>query len=206
MAQSLTKGVEINHSPAAVYIWVHPPPQTPISERLPKTVSTDGPGCRTTGASKLAERSHYALIGNILATLHHYTLRPRLREIIFCNYKFCGMGFLTLGLLIPLKARYKSVFPFPLEAGAGARRFVDSVKRWKPSWVMAPKHLMRETLAMQDVTREDLESVQHVLTGGAIIPWELVEEWQGRFGSQVQSTYGMTEYVYPSLVIDFMRF
>ncbi|OJJ08370.1 hypothetical protein ASPVEDRAFT_394821 [Aspergillus versicolor CBS 583.65] len=154
---------------------------------------TSGPGCRTTGASKLAERSHYALIGNILATLHHYTLRPRLREIIFCNYKFCGMGFLTLGLLIPLKARYKCVFPFPLEPGAGAQSFVESIKRWKPSWVMAPKHLMRETLAMQDVTREDLASVHHVLTGGAIIPWELVAEWQGRFGSQVQSTYGMTE-------------
>lgn len=111
------------------------------------------------------------------------------------------MGFLTLGLLVPLKARYKSILPFPLEPGAGAQRFVDTIKRWKPSWVMAPKHLMRETLAMQDVTREDLASVQHVLTGGAIIPWELVDEWQGKFGSQVQSTYGMTEYVYPRVMI-----
>lgn len=104
------------------------------------------------------------------------------------------MGFLILGLLVPLKARYKTVFPFPLEPSTGTRTFLDTIRRRNPTWVMAPKHLMRETLAMQDVTREDLQSVQHVLTGGAIIPWELVDEWQGRFGSQVQSTYGMTEY------------
>lgn len=170
-----------------------PPPKPGSSLKL--SIRTDKSGFRTTGASKLAERTHYALNGNILATLHHYTLRPRLRETIFCNYKFCGMGFLTLGLLMPLKARYKTVFPFPPEKpDAGARGFVGTIQRWKPSWVMAPKYLMRETLAMQDVTRRDLESVQHVLSGGAIIPWELVDEWQGRFGSQVQSTYGMTEY------------
>lgn len=196
MAQSFTKRVQIDDCPAAVYIWVQTPYQpSPKPRIIPKAVNTNEPGFRTTGASKLAERTHYALIGNILATLHHHTLRPRLRETIFCNYKFCGMGFLTLGLLMPLKARYKTVFPFPLEkTDAGARGFVDTIKRWKPSWIMAPKHLMRETLAMQNATREDLESVQHVLSGGAIIPWELVDEWQGRFGSQVQSTYGMTEY------------
>ncbi|KAL4914349.1 AMP-binding enzyme [Aspergillus aurantiobrunneus] len=141
----------------------------------------------TTGASKLAERTHYGLIGNVEQTLHHYTLRRRENEIVFCNYKFCGMGFLILGILIPFKARYKTIFP----AGGDISVFTETIERFRPTWVMAPKHLMRETLALS--TKPRLDSVQHVLSGGAIIPYEMIEQWQALFGSQVQSTYGMTE-------------
>ncbi|KAL2872531.1 AMP-binding enzyme [Aspergillus lucknowensis] len=141
----------------------------------------------TTGASKLAERKHYGLIGNVEQTLHHYTLRRRESEIVFCNYKFFGMGFLILGILIPLKARYKTIFP----AGSDAEGITRTIERFRPTWVMAPKYLMRETLALP--TRPNLDSVRHLLTGGAIIPCELIDQWQLSFGSQVQSTYGMTE-------------
>ncbi|KAL6237916.1 hypothetical protein BDW75DRAFT_248354 [Aspergillus navahoensis] len=141
----------------------------------------------TTGTSKLACRTHYGLIGNTAQTLHHYTLRPRTNEIVSCNFRFAGMGFLLLGIMIPLKARYKSIFPTRLDLNT----FTETVQRFRPTWVMAPPHLMRATLALP--TSLDFGSVKHVLTGGSIISWELVEEWQRRFGSQVQSTYGMTE-------------
>ncbi|KAL4745423.1 hypothetical protein BDW72DRAFT_211451 [Aspergillus terricola var. indicus] len=141
----------------------------------------------TTGTSKLACRTHYGLVGNIAQVLNHYTLRPRCNEIVSCNYKFAGMGFLLLGILIPLKARYKSIFPARLDVIT----FTATVGRFKPTWVMAPPHLMRGTLAIP--TTLDFGSVKHVLTGGSIVSWELVDEWQRRFGSQVQSTYGMTE-------------
>ncbi|KAL4740230.1 AMP-binding enzyme [Aspergillus similis] len=141
----------------------------------------------TTGTPKLACRTHYGLIGNIAQTLSHYTLRPRCNEIVSCNYKFAGMGFLLLGIMIPLKARYKSIFP----SGLDLITFTATVERFKPTWVMAPPHLMRATLAVP--TTLDFGSVNHVLTGGSIVSWELVDEWQRRFGSQVQSTYGMTE-------------
>ncbi|GKZ26833.1 hypothetical protein AbraIFM66951_003574 [Aspergillus brasiliensis] len=141
----------------------------------------------TTGSSKLAERTHYGLIGNIEQTLQHYNLRERNRETIFCNYKFCGMGFLILGFMLPLKARYKTIFPAKFELG----RFMQTVERFQPTWMMLPKHLVRELLAKFD--RPSFPSVQHVLTGGAIIPYEMIEQWQRLHGSQVQSTYGMTE-------------
>ncbi|KAL4982977.1 AMP-binding enzyme [Aspergillus falconensis] len=141
----------------------------------------------TTGTSKLACRTHYGLIGNIAQTLHHYTLRPPSNEIVSCNFRFAGMGFLLLGIMIPLKARYKSIFPARLDVNT----FTETVQRFKPTWVMAPPHLMRATLALPLAL--DFGSVKHVLTGGSIISWELVGEWQRRFGSQVQSTYGMTE-------------
>ncbi|KAL4997379.1 AMP-binding enzyme [Aspergillus recurvatus] len=141
----------------------------------------------TTGTSKLACRTHYGLIGNIAQTLHHHTLRPRSNEIVSCNFRFAGMGFLLLGIMIPLKARYKSIFPARLDVNT----FTETVQQFKPTWVMAPPHLMRATLALSAAL--DFGSVKHVLTGGSIISWELVGEWQRRFGSQVQSTYGMTE-------------
>jgi acyl-coenzyme A synthetase/AMP-(fatty) acid ligase len=97
------------------------------------------------------------------------------------------MGFLLLGIMIPLKARYKSIFPARLDLTT----FTESVNRFRPTWVMAPPHLMRATLAIPATL--DFGSVKHVLTGGSIVSWKLVDEWQRRFGSQVQSTYGMTE-------------
>ncbi|EAW18096.1 class I adenylate-forming enzyme family protein [Aspergillus fischeri NRRL 181] len=141
----------------------------------------------TTGSSKLAERTHYSLIGNIEQTLQHYNLRERRNETIFCNYKFCGMGFLILGILLPLKARYKTIFPPRFEPEI----FMKTIERFKPTWLMLPKHLIRELLTKFDKPR--FASVQHVLTGGAIISYEMIEQWQRLHGSQVQSTYGMTE-------------
>ncbi|KAL3473299.1 hypothetical protein BJX99DRAFT_200518 [Aspergillus californicus] len=143
----------------------------------------------TTGTSKLASRTHYSLIGNIAQTLSHYNLRKRgPQEAISCNYKFCGMGFLILGIMLPLKARYKTLFPAP---GFEPESFSQTVARFKPTWLMLPKHVMRELL--ENPRPGCFASVQHVLTGGAIIPYDLVQEWQGLYGSQVQSTYGMTE-------------
>ncbi|KAI2986877.1 hypothetical protein CBS147344_5120 [Aspergillus niger] len=148
----------------------------------------------TTGSSKLAERTHYGLIGNIEQTLQHYNLRERNRETIFCNYKFCGMGFLILGFMLPLKARYKTIFPTKFVP----EKFMQTIERFQPTWLMLPKHLVRELLAKFD--KPSFPSVQHVLTGGAIIPYEMIEQWQRLHGSQVQSTYGMTEagfYTFP---------
>ncbi|KAL4756438.1 uncharacterized protein BDW70DRAFT_154204 [Aspergillus foveolatus] len=130
----------------------------------------------TTGTPKLACRTHYGLVGNIAQALNHYTFRPRCKEIVSYNYKFAGIGFLLLGIMIPLKARYKSIFPARLDLIT----FAAIVDRFKPTWVMAPPHLMRATLAMPATL--DFGSVKHVLTGGSFVSWKLV-----------QSTYGMTE-------------
>ncbi|KAL3454126.1 hypothetical protein BJX65DRAFT_262844 [Aspergillus insuetus] len=132
----------------------------------------------TTGTSKLAERTHYSLIGSIERT---HT------EIVACCYKFSGLGFLMLGILIPLKARYKTIFPAPFEPSS----FTETVERLRPTMLAAPKHILRAILAMPE--RPELSSVRHVPTSGAVISYELIAEWQGAFGSQVQSLYGMTE-------------
>ncbi|PWY71351.1 AMP-binding enzyme [Aspergillus eucalypticola CBS 122712] len=126
----------------------------------------------TTGSSKLAERTHYGLIGNIEQTLQHYNLQKRSRETIFI---ICGA------------ARYKTIFPTKFESGT----FMQTIERVKPTWLMLPKHLVRKLLAKFD--KPSFPSVQHVLTGGAIIPYEMIDQWQRLDGSQMQSTYGMTE-------------
>ncbi|KAL4791492.1 hypothetical protein BDV19DRAFT_293832 [Aspergillus venezuelensis] len=169
------------------YEW---PELSPEESKSTTAVLLDTSG--TTGLSKLVERTHYSLIGNIAQVLQHYTLRPRHKEITFCNYRICGMGYLLLGLLIPLKARYKTIFAAQVDTDT----FTATVETMKPTWVMAPKHLMRDVL-LRKPEKKGFESVRHVLTGGAIIPFELIDEWQGAFGGerrvQVQSVYGMSE-------------
>ncbi|KAL4931368.1 AMP-binding enzyme [Aspergillus undulatus] len=164
------------------YQW---PSLSPGESKTTTAVLIDTSG--TTGISKLVERTHYGLIGNIEQVLQTYTLRERSHETILCNYRFCGMGFLLLGILIPLKARYRAIFPTQIDG----HTLTETVERWNTSWVMLPKHLMREVLSLKP--KPNLSCVKHVFTGGAMIPFELINEWQGAFGSQVQSVYGMSE-------------
>ncbi|KAL4929880.1 uncharacterized protein BDV17DRAFT_51389 [Aspergillus undulatus] len=145
----------------------------------------------TTGTPKLACRTHHNLVGNIAQALHHDNLLPRTHEITSCVFKFAGMGFLLIGILIPLKARYRHIF-LP---GADVSSFTQMVERFRPTTVIAPPHVMRETLALlsSSSVRPDLSSVRHVHTGGGIISWDLVDTWQKAFGSRVLNTYAMTE-------------
>jgi acyl-coenzyme A synthetase/AMP-(fatty) acid ligase len=119
--------------------------------------------------------------------LHHSNLERTHRETMACCYKFSGLGFLMLGILIPLKSRYMTIFPAPFERST----FAESVQRSKPTILAAPKHILRGILAMTG--RPDLSSVRHVPTGGAVSSYELIAEWRGVSGSQVQSLYGMAE-------------
>ncbi|KAL4942720.1 hypothetical protein BDV06DRAFT_235244 [Aspergillus oleicola] len=168
------------------YEW---PELSPEESKSTTAVLLDTSG--TTGHSKLVERTHYSLIGSIAQVLQHYNLRARHNEIIFCNYRFCGMGYLMYGMTIPLKARYKSIFPAPVDTDT----FIHTVETMKPTWVIVPKHLMRDVLLRPG--KKSFESVRHVLSGGAIIPFELIDEWQTAFGGdrhvQVQSVWGMSE-------------
>ncbi|KAL4899090.1 hypothetical protein BDW74DRAFT_171771 [Aspergillus multicolor] len=144
----------------------------------------------TTGTPKLAERTHYSLIGNIAQTLYHEHLVPRNDEITSCVFRFAGIGFLLFGIFIPLKARYKHVF-LP---GADLPSFTEMVKKFRPTTAMIPPHSMREALALSASKKPDLRSLRYVMTGGEIISWDLIERWQGAFeGCQVLNTYGMTE-------------
>ncbi|KAL2831649.1 hypothetical protein BJY01DRAFT_254195, partial [Aspergillus pseudoustus] len=135
----------------------------------------------TTGTSKLAERTDYGLVGSIESALYHYNLEQTYRETVVCQYKFSGMGFLILGLLLPLKARWKTIFPAPFDL----RAFTQIVDLFKPTVYAAPKHLLRAILALP--ARPDLSSIRHVPTGGAVMGFELIDEWQTVFGSQIQS-------------------
>ncbi|KAL4814360.1 hypothetical protein BDW67DRAFT_192196 [Aspergillus spinulosporus] len=151
--------------------------------RTPILLYTSG----TTGTPKLACWTHYGLIGNTAQILHHYTLQPRCKERLVQLY-IRRYGFHSLGHHYPTQG---AVSEYIFLARLDPILFTATVERFKPTWVMAPPHLMRSTLAMP--ATPDFGSVKHVLTGGSIVSWKLVDEWQRRFGSQVQSTYGMTE-------------
>lgn len=64
---------------------------------------------RTTGVSKLVQRTHNGLVGSIEQKLHWFNFRLQSKEVMYSGLKFCGMGYIVSGLLAPLKGRFKAV-------------------------------------------------------------------------------------------------
>ncbi|KAL3429010.1 hypothetical protein BDV09DRAFT_201034 [Aspergillus tetrazonus] len=108
----------------------------------------------------------------------------RCKEIVSFNHKFAGMSFLLLGIMIPLRARYKSIFPLVL----------ISLHLWRCGPIQADFGDGCSLFDARNIGKAgdagNWNHQGHVLTGGSFVSWKLVDEWQRRFGSQVQSTAG----------------
>lgn len=143
---------------------------------------------RTTGNSKLAIRTHYNLVCNVESFLHRrYLKRKPPQETVLNTFKFYGTMFLTDGLLMPLKARQKTVFMSKFDM----QGMLQAVRVFHPTVMTIPKHVLQELLVYED--KPDLSSVQSIVTGGASIPLSLCTDWRERYGQPVLTTYGMTE-------------
>ncbi|OGM50649.1 hypothetical protein ABOM_000777 [Aspergillus bombycis] len=142
----------------------------------------------TTGLPKLAERTHYGLIGNTEQLLYRYHLKERSKhEIFFCTFLYAGIGFILYGLLIPLKARYKSIYM----AEYSLEQFLSAVEEFRPTSLHTPRHHFQSLLA--NAMHADFSSVTSLRTGGAMIPFRLCEEWTRCHGSPCEVVCGMTE-------------
>ncbi|KAE8147517.1 AMP-binding enzyme [Aspergillus avenaceus] len=142
----------------------------------------------TTGLPKMAERTHYGLIGNIEQLLYRYHLKERGKhEIFFCTFLYAGIGFILYGLFIPMKARYKSIYM------AEYRRdeFLSAVETFRPTSLHTPKHIFQDLLV--NAADADFSSVTSLRTGGAMIPFRMCEEWTRCHGSPCEVVCGMTE-------------
>jgi OPC-8:0 CoA ligase-1 len=146
---------------------------------------------RTTGLPKLAERTHYGLIGNTEQLLYRYHLKERSEhETWFCTFLYAGIGFILYGLLMPLKARYKSIYmpEYSLD------QFLFAVEKFRPTSLHTPKHIFQNLLT--NAANADFSSVSSLRTGGAMIPFRMCEEWTRCHGSPCEVVCGMTEYVF----------
>ncbi|PYI28862.1 AMP-binding enzyme [Aspergillus indologenus CBS 114.80] len=145
----------------------------------------------TTGLPKLAERTHYGLVGNIAQLLYRYHLKPRgggpHRETWLCTFLYVGIGFILYGLLLPLKARYRTiVLPrFTPEA------FMAAARKYQATALHVPKHHL-QTLLLH-ARGADFTTVTSLRTGGAMIPYRMCEEWMELHGSPCEVVCGMTE-------------
>jgi acyl-CoA synthetase (AMP-forming)/AMP-acid ligase II len=169
-------------------------PKIPILKTNGPTLTID----RTTGFPKMAERTHYGLIGNTAQLLYRYHLKPRERhETWFCTFMYAGIGFILYGLLMPLKARYKTIFMPQFDANG----FLSAIEAFQPTSLHTPKHILQSLLA--DYANADFSCISSLRTGGAMIPISMRDEWVQRHGSQCEVVCGMTEYapLLPSLVV-----
>lgn len=136
---------------------------------------------------KLVGRTHFELVGNVEQMLSWYHLQARNKEVIFCNFKFCGIIFFLVGLLLPLKARYQTIFTPRYHLST----FLSALGRFKPTWAQLPKYAIREILDYPGPM--DCSSIRTVTTGACYIPFSLSEEWQTRYRCPVFNTHGMSE-------------
>ncbi|KNG82853.1 hypothetical protein ANOM_008636, partial [Aspergillus nomiae NRRL 13137] len=156
-------------------------------ERLKTTPALVLTTSGTTGSPKIAERSHYGLIGNTEQLLYRYNLKKREKEIWLCNFFQYSIGFLLYGILAPLKARYGTIFM----RGFSVERYAKAVEQLRPTALHSPKHILQELLAHTDGA--DFSSVTSMRTGGAYIPYAMCDAWQKLHGSTCEVVCGMTE-------------
>lgn len=143
---------------------------------------------RTTGNPKLAIRTHYNLVSNVKSYLYRRYLKQRTpKATVLSTFKFYGTMFLTDGLLMPLKARQKTIFmpKFDMQA------MLQAVRVFRPTMMTIPKHVLQELLVYENGA--DLSNVEFIVTGGASIPLSLRTNWQERYGQPIFTAYGMTE-------------
>lgn len=142
---------------------------------------------RTTGPYKLAERTHYGLIGNAEQLLFRYNLKKRGKETYFCSFSPVGIAFLLYAIFIPLRARYRTIIMKRFDVP----EYIRIVEQYKPTSLHAPKTYLQKLL--QQTSGADFSSVTSIRTGGTIIPFKMCEDWTKLHGSPCEITCGMTE-------------
>jgi 4-coumarate--CoA ligase len=147
----------------------------------------------------MAERTHYGLVGNTAQLLYRYHLKPRERhETWFCTFMYAGIGFILYGLLMPLKARYRTIFMPKYDV----KGFLSAVETFQPTSLHTPKHILQSLLT--DAPDADLSCVSSLRTGGAMIPLHMRKKWVEYHGSPCEVVCGMTEYdplLLPPLIV-----
>ncbi|RDW81881.1 hypothetical protein BP6252_02993 [Coleophoma cylindrospora] len=143
----------------------------------------------STGSPKLAERSHYGLIGNTEQLLFRYNRTNRTKGSVFCSFKAAGIGGILFGLLTPLKTRYKSMFVGQCDL----KTYIGLVESFRPTYLAMPKYMVQELV--DHAPKADFSSVTEITVGGAMVPFKLREMWAQVHGSPCYVVMGMTEVI-----------
>ena len=138
----------------------------------------------------MAARTHYNFIANIESILYKRSLEWKdEKHKIFGAFKIYGVGFITHSLLVPLKARSKTIVAPKIDM----QTMRHGLHKFRPNLIMIPKHLICELLAYHDEDKPDLSCVKCVISGAMVIPLNIRKDWNKKYGSSLNPLLGMTE-------------
>ena len=141
----------------------------------------------TTGRPKGAMHSQRTLLapGTALVASRGYDARLRKGDC----FPFTILNLQVLTTLLVAQAGGCCVVMDRIDAEGVA----EWIQRERVTTWNGPPALLHSLVERDDVTREDLSSLEEVWTGGADCPEHLRERFAAKFGHQVLATYGLTE-------------
>jgi len=98
---------------------------------------------------------------------------------------------MALGLFMSLglnKANTTILMPFPQ-----VDAILETIQRYKVRWFLGVPTLYRMVLENDRLDRYDLGSLRYCYCGGDVLPLEVFNRWQERFGIPIYQVYGSTE-------------
>jgi long-chain acyl-CoA synthetase len=70
---------------------------------------------------------------------------------------------------------------------------LETIQRYRVRWLLGVPALYRMILENDRLDRYDLSSLQYCYCGGDVLPVEVFNRWEGRFGIPIYQVYGSTE-------------
>lgn len=135
----------------------------------------------------MAALTHYSFVARIESILYKRSLDWKDEKLkIFSSFRIFGIGFIVHSLLLPLKARSKTIVVPKIDI----QSMLHGLRKFRPNLLMIPKHMVYELLAEN---KTDLSSVKCVISGAAVIPLKIRKDWTEKHGSSMTPILGMTE-------------
>lgn len=144
----------------------------------------------TTGLPKGVMLTHYNIVANICQLKHPEIQQFAEDEILMAilpYYHIYGM------VVVMFSALYQGKPQIVLPKFEPVT-FLESIQRYHPTWAHVAPPLILFLAKHPDVSKYDICSLQRVISGGAPLGGEVVEETKRRTGiKNIQQAYGLTE-------------
>ena len=176
--------------PWVLAAWVLPNQWTANLLGLPKVGDQEEAGLLFTSGSagepKGVVLSHRNLLANC-AQISSLSILPDTTNLIACLPIFHSFGF-TITVWYPiLRGCTVTTIPSPLET----RKIVEAIQQEKATVLVGAPTFVRPFL--KKATREELKTLQLVVTGAEKLPQDLYDAFHAQFGIEILQGYGLTE-------------
>lgn len=140
----------------------------------------------SSGEPKGVVLSHRNILANC-AQISSLSILPRSARLVGCLPVFHSFGF-TVTLWYPILRGCRLItLPSPLET----KRIIDAIRDEQASVLVGAPTFIRPFL--KKATRDELKSLDLVVTGAEKLPEDLYEAFRSQFGIEILQGYGLTE-------------